>query len=206
MNVESTFDTVARGIAADVVILGAGSHHNRKIEVDGRSDWKGQSVATIDYEPRHKPTLVWDLNVLPWPVADSSAQEIHAYEILEHLGTQGDAEAFFNHFYECWRILKPNGHLVATVPHWQSLWAFGDPSHRRVINSGSLVFLDQMEYRYQIDGIAKPDGSRKKTPMSDFRSIWHGDFKSVGSCVYRDDEGNPSNFAFVLQAIKPVRS
>lgn len=120
--------------------------------------------------------------------------EIHAYQVLEHLGRQGDAHAFFKHFEELWRLLKPNGYLVAEVPSRYSGHLWGDPGHARAIVAESLTFLDQGEYQRQIDG---PE--RTRTTMSDYRGIYHGDFKIV------QQADNREHFVFVLQAIKPSR-
>jgi hypothetical protein len=149
----------------------------------------GVDLHTIDVNPDHDPDLVWDLNEIPWPILESVYDEVHAYEVLEHLGRQGDVVSFFGTFYEIWRGLKPGGRLVASVPRWNRMWAWGDPSHTRVINEGSLVFLDQTEYARQVG----------KTPMSDFRNIWHGDFsiQSIGKT-----EGQ---LHFTLTAHKPIR-
>jgi SAM-dependent methyltransferase len=155
---------------------------------------------TLDHNADVNPDIVWDLNETPWApetvagdalLADSSFDEIHAYEVLEHLGQQGDAASFFAHFSEIWRLLKPNGYLCATVPSRHSPWLWGDPSHRRAILRESLVFLDQSEYTRQCDQGA--------TPMSDFRNIYRGDFTL---CYANDDE---EKFSFVLQAVKPAR-
>lgn len=123
---------------------------------------------------------------------DETFDEIHAYEVLEHLGQQGDAIRFFSLFAELWRILKPNGMLFATVPSRFSPWLWGDPSHRRAILPESLIFLDQSEYIRQLDG-------EVKTPMSDFRYLYSADFQPVSM---QDDQ---HTFAFVLRAIKPSR-
>jgi len=157
--------------------------------VGDKEGWEGQTVLTVDVEARHMPDVVWNLESFPWPFEDNSTEEIHAYELLEHLGKQGDVASFFSHFYECWRILKPGGHLAATVPMWNSPWAWGDPGHRRVITTGSLVFLDHEEYRKQV-GI---------TPMADYRRSWRGDFERV-AC-----QETEHNLIFVLRAIKPAR-
>jgi SAM-dependent methyltransferase len=145
----------------------------------------------VDNVERHHPDLLWDLNQVPWPLPleDDMFDEVHAYEILEHLGRQGDVVSFFQTFGEIWRILRPKGVLCATVPDWKSMWAWGDPSHTRVITSGSLVFLDQTEYQKQV-GV---------TPMSDFRSIWKGDFMRIGQ------QTRGENFIFCLEAQKPAR-
>jgi SAM-dependent methyltransferase len=131
-------------------------------------------------------------SVNPWWVfKDSSFDEVHAYEVLEHLGHQGMAKSFFNHFSEIWRILKPNGYLCATVPSRYSPWLWGDPSHRRLINEESLSFLDQ-------DNYAQLDGPRP-TMMSDFRHIYKADFKVI------ERQDNHKLFYFILQAVKPSR-
>jgi len=183
-------DTIPKGLRADVLLLGSGSSRERRLLVGGRSDWSDQTVVAVDIEPRHNPDVVWDLDTTPWPFDDNCAEEIHAYEILEHLGKQGDAASFFRHFYECWRILKPDGHLAATCPSWNSQWAWGDPGHTRVLTIGSLSFLSQQIYKDDIG----------KTTMSDYRSMWRGDFEKVAAQEAKE------RFAFVLRAIKPVRS
>jgi SAM-dependent methyltransferase len=118
--------------------------------------------------------------------------EIHAYQVLEHLGRQGDAHSFCAQFAEIWRILKPNGFLVATVPSRSSEGLWGDPSHTRAVLPMHLAFLDQAEYVKQCDS-ANPTG------MSDFRRFYKADFKVV------DQYDNRTDFGFVLQAVKPSR-
>lgn len=123
---------------------------------------------------------------------DNTFNEIHAYEVLEHLGAQGQYHAFFAQFSELWRILKPGGLLFATVPSRFSPWLWGDPSHTRAILPETLVFLDQSEYIRQCDGPVP-------TSMSDFRHIYHADFERLYSY---DDK---SHTKFILRAVKPSR-
>lgn len=170
------------------LLLGAGSKKDKRIVYPGRpGDW--EKLVTVDIEPNHGVDVVHDLNVTPWPFEADTFDEVHGYEVLEHLGQQGDVKSFFATFYEIWRVLKPDGILCATVPDWKSMWAFGDPGHTRLINAGSLVFLDQEEYHKQV-GV---------TPMSDYRSWWLGDFVRVGQQVRGE------NFVFCLEAKKPRR-
>jgi hypothetical protein len=178
-----------------VVLLGAGSSMVRRITVNGKADFTKQWVRTVDYNRSHMPDICHDLNVLPWPIEDNSAHEVHAYELLEHLGRQGDAVSFFGTFYEIWRILVPGGVLAATTPRWDSIWAWGDPSHTRVISHASLVFLDQTQYPKQVG----------KTPMSDFRGIWRGDFDTPSSDTPTWAKVEGDTFCFVLKAVKPAR-
>jgi SAM-dependent methyltransferase len=125
--------------------------------------------------------------------------EIHAYEVLEHLGSQGDAHALLSQFSELWRLLKPDGYLCATVPSRFSEGLWGDPSHRRAIVPLTLVFLDQDQYRVQIDD--RIAAAQPPTAMSDFRDTcgYRADFRTV------DQHDNRTTFSFVLQAVKPSR-
>jgi SAM-dependent methyltransferase len=169
------------------LLIGAGSSRVKKMSVAGRTAWSG--LVRLDINSDHKPDLVWNLEQLPLPFPDNEFDEIHAYEVLEHTGQQGDYVFFFAQFSEFWRLLKPGGHLLGTCPSRHSAWAWGDPSHKRVVQPESFVFLDQSEYIKQV-GV---------TAMSDFRFIYQADFSS---CLLAD---NQSTFSFILQAVKPSR-
>jgi len=122
------------------------------------------------------------LEKLPLPFEDSAFDEIHAYEVCEHVtGQQGDAVAYFAFFSEMWRILRPGGYFMGTVPRGE--WVWGDPSHKRQITLGTLHFLSQREYREQV-GI---------TQMSDYRNIYKADFEILFAQQTDDKLG------FVLQ-------
>lgn len=148
------------------------------------TEWTG--LTTLDSNKDCNPDVLYDLNQVHLPFADNDFDQIHAYEVLEHLGKQGDAKFFFDQFTEFWRILKPDGLFCATVPRWDSLWAWGDPSHTRVINEGTITFLSQAEYVKQLG----------KTAMSDFRSTYKADFEIIHG------EKAGEQFVFILRAIK----
>ena len=169
------------------LLLGCGNSRRKKLTFDG--EWGWGELVTLDHDPNCGADITHDLEELPWPVADNSFDEIHAYEVLEHIGAQGDFHAFFAHFGEIYRALKPGGLLFATVPTWDGIWAWADPSHKRIIASDTLVFLDQTEYQRQVG----------KTPMTDFRWLWKGDFEPVAA----DTKGTAYQFA--LKAHKPAR-
>ncbi len=169
------------------LLLGCGTLKNKRIFLAGETpEWDGELI-TLDMEPSHKPDVVWDLNQRPLPFEDNSFDRLHMYEIAEHLGHQGDWKEFFLEFGEYWRILKPDGLLLGTCPAWDSMGAWGDPSHTRVLSPMTFTFLDQDAY-VEVG----------KTVMSDFRAHWKGSFKPQ----FYDMSGG--TFSFILKAVKNV--
>ncbi len=168
------------------LLLGAGSRREKLLAVSPDvKEWK--NLTTLDIIAAHGVDVVHDLNVKPWPFADNTFDELHAYEVMEHLGQQGDYQAFFSDFYEAWRILKPGGRFYGTTPGNNALWTWGDPGHTRVICGETLTYLSQDQYKKQI-GI---------TSMTDYRPFWKGDFD-----ISLQEVLGESCFAFCLRAIK----
>jgi predicted SAM-dependent methyltransferase len=166
------------------LLIGCGSNHGKRLTCDETTDWS--SLTTLDYNADHKPDVVWDLmNPKGLPFEDNTFDEIHAYEVLEHTGAQGDYKFFFWQFSDFWRVLKPNGHLLVTCPSRHSVWALGDPSHTRIMQKEQLVFLFQEAYQ-----------DVGKSSISDFRSIYKADYRPIHI------NENDTEFSFILQAIK----
>lgn len=152
------------------LLIGAGNARHKKLYKPGREQF--EDVTTLDVDPRCKPDVLWDLNDRPLPFADGEFDELHAYEVLEHVGRQGDWRGFFNEFAEYWRILKPGGALIISVPRPDSLWAWGAPGHTRVLSLKTFTFLDRDEYAGQV-GV---------TAMTDYRDVWPHCFKLAQHC------------------------
>lgn len=167
------------------LLIGAGPRKEKVITFD-QIPSKFENVTTLDMLAEHKPDVVWDLNVLPLPFEDNAFDEIHAYEVLEHCGRQGDFKFFFAQFEDFWRILKPGGYLVGSCPMWDQEWAWADPGHTRVISPKTFLFLDQAFYATEVG----------KTAASDYRPFYKANFATIGT-----QEKGPQ-FFFVLQAIK----
>lgn len=189
------------------LLIGCG-HARRKLIVPPNSSVEWRGLVTLDVNEYVLPDIRCDIDHIPWNpsfvsdenvpdsvynkggyIEDSCADEIHAYEVLEHLGGQGHYHKFFWHFSEIWRVLKPGGYLCATVPSRYSPWLWGDPGHRRAILPETLIFLDQLNYIAQCG----------RTAMSDYRDVYKADF----TCVRSTDDR--TFHTFILQAIKPSR-
>lgn len=172
-----------------VLLLGCGHSRDLLCTISRPDEFER---VTLDMNPAVNPDIRHDLNITPWPFADDIFDEIHAYEVLEHLGRQGDYLAFFETFTEIWRALKPGGYLCATCPSAKSVWAWGDPGHTRLITPESLVFLNQVQYARDLDG-------DHVTSMTDYRFFYRADFE----IEYCQDDGE--SHRFVLRAVKPSR-
>ncbi len=169
------------------LMIGCGNRRGRILQVDGHDTWN--ELVTLDVDPACHPDHVHDLNELPLPFPDEDFDEIHAYEVLEHVGRQGDFRFFFAQFADFWRVLRPDGALMGSCPALRSAWLWGDPGHTRVITQESLTFLSQSEYTKQVGD----------TPMSDYRHWYKADFEPI----FADTQNG--RFFFALRAIKPSR-
>jgi len=108
--------------ARDALNIGCGDHRIEGVigcDIDG-------NAAAVD--------VVCDLNVYPYPFADGSFQRIVCRDILEHLDDVPRTIA------ELHRLLKPGGTVEVRIPHFTSMDAYADPTHRHYLSARSLDF------------------------------------------------------------------
>lgn len=89
----------------------------------------------IDIREFPSVDIVHDLNVVPWPLDDSSASLVIASHVVEHV------DSVISFMSELHRILKDDGKLVIRYPHYSQRHAFTDPTHRRFMTLESLDFF-----------------------------------------------------------------
>ena len=168
------------------LLIGCGNSREKKISRNGKG-W--DALVTMDINPDCEPDVLGDASDPEFPVfKDNMFDEVHAYDVLEHFGQQGDWRYFFAHWSGIWRILKPDGVFCGISPDVTSRWAWGDPGHSRIITPECLVFLSKAEYERQI-GV---------TPMTDYRFVYKADFHIEMSHVDQDS----LQHAYVLKAVK----
>ena len=79
-----------------------------------------------------------DLSVAPWPWGDSSAEEVVARDILEHLP---DKRQTMN---ELWRVLQDGGRAVIELPcAAHGAGAFQDPTHRSFWTANDFEYYEK---------------------------------------------------------------
>ena len=144
------------------LLAGCGNARIRRICPHGSPKWWDELV-TLDTDPDCGADVLHNLEDMPYPFEDEEFDEVHAYEVLEHLGTQGDEKFFFDQFNEFWRITKPGGYFCGSVPMWNGVWAWGDPGHKRIIQASQLFYLQESTY----DQVGK-------TMLADYRRLIKG--------------------------------
>lgn len=89
----------------------------------------------IDINPNTAADIIHDLNVFPYPFADSTFDEIYADNVLEHL------DNIVKVMEELYRISKPDARIKVIVPYFRSRWAFIDPTHKHFFTVDSFAYF-----------------------------------------------------------------
>ncbi len=93
--------------------------------------------------------VVHDLNKFPYPFKDNEFEEIICTSIIEHL------ENVPRVMDELYRILQPSGVIKIVVPHFTSVNAYTDPTHKHLFTYFSFDHLTDgskygLNFRYEI--------------------------------------------------------
>ncbi len=118
-----------------ILEIGAGK---KPVKISG-----GDEVIRLDKFSIEGVDVVHDLEVLPLPFKTGEFDVIHAHHVLEHV------HKFFELMDEIYRILKPNGKLKCSVPHYSSNFAYVNPDHKRYFAYDSWkYFTDEIDENY----------------------------------------------------------
>ena len=96
-----------------------------RLNLGSGSEPRKPGIVNVDIAALPEVDVVHDLDVVPWPFDDASAEMILAQDVFEHVGNP------IGFMTECHRVLETGGELVMKVPHFRHQDAFTDPTHRR---------------------------------------------------------------------------
>jgi len=90
---------------------------------------------TLDRAVAARPDILHDVDVVPWPIADSSFDLIRCYDVLEHVS---DLVAVMQ---EVHRVGAPGARVEITTPHYSSPNSWTDPTHRLHLGYASFDYF-----------------------------------------------------------------
>jgi hypothetical protein len=107
----------------------------------------------VNVDRAHGPDVVHDLEVFPWPWADSSVDEVRAHHVLEHLGAT--PALFIGVMKEMHRVCRNGAKVEIVVPHPRHDDFMNDPTHVRPITLNVLaLFSKSYNRKWEKDGSA----------------------------------------------------
>jgi SAM-dependent methyltransferase len=119
----------------------AGTGGPRTLDVGcGRDKLPG--AVGIDRSPDTAADVVHDLDAYPWPLADGAFELIRCQDVLEHLRDVVRA------LEEIHRVAAEGAEVRIRVPHFSSVQAYTDPTHRHFFSSASFDYFDPDRTRY----------------------------------------------------------
>lgn len=105
-----------------------------------------ENVIRLDISKETGADVVWDLNIFPYPFKDEEFDKVECYDVIEHVDNIPKV------MQECFRILKHNGVMFITTPHYSSPNSYIDPTHKFHLSVFSFdCFSDKHKYSYYSD-------------------------------------------------------
>ena len=152
--------------------------------------------------------ILHDLESLPWPWGDNSAEEIVLSHVLEHLGPTPDL--FLKIMQELYRVCKPGATVMIVVPDPRHDFYLNDPTHVRPITPQMLAMFSKK----QCEDWARNNNAN--TPLAlqlgvDFETVgtqaipdarYAGKSNAEISEAYRRENNVISEHIIVLKAVK----
>lgn len=101
----------------------------------------------VDANPAVAPDLVHDLNCVPYPLEDSTFDEVYLDNVLEHVSD------VVRTMEEVHRVAKAGAMVRVDVPYFRSRYAAIDPTHIHPFTVESFAYFDPTHpfferYRY----------------------------------------------------------
>ena len=129
----------------------------------GCGNTKLAGFVNCDVQESCNPDRIVDLEVLPWPFADNSAEEVILSHVLEHLGES--SKAYLQLIKELYRICAPNAVVRIAVPHPRHDDFLTDPTHvRPILPEQFYMFSKRINAEWRAGGFAN-------TPLADYLDV-----------------------------------
>lgn len=89
--------------------------------------------------------IVHDLDTFPYPIEDASFDQILLQDVIEHVREP------IRVFEELHRIARPGARIQLRTPHFSSVLAYGDPTHRHYFSALAIESLAEPRFAHYTD-------------------------------------------------------
>ena len=172
------------------LLMGCGNDHTKRVGLtEDDFEWDGELIK-VDMNDQCGADIVLDLEDRPLPFPDEHFDSLSAFDVLEHLGRQGDWKGYFEEFAEWWRLLKPGGLFYIMVPVGAD--AFADPGHTRFFSYNHFNMLSKSWYAEQL---------AKGIRVTDYRWFWKRNFRVRALQSVSDPKVGDHHLVAVLEKV-----
>ncbi|HEX4483909.1 MAG TPA: methyltransferase domain-containing protein [Solirubrobacteraceae bacterium] len=99
----------------------------------------------LDISAETAADVVHDLDEFPYPIADASFDQILMQDVIEHVREPIVV------FEELHRISRPGAVIQLRTPHFSSVLAYGDPTHRHYFSALGIRTLAEPRFAHYTD-------------------------------------------------------
>jgi SAM-dependent methyltransferase len=103
---------------------------------------KHPGAVGLDISADTDADVVHDLDVFPYPFADGSFDQILLQDVIEHVAEP------YRVFAELHRIARPGARIQLRTPHYSSVLAYSDPTHRHYFSALGLRSLAEPRFAH----------------------------------------------------------
>ena len=99
----------------------------------------------LDVSANTDADIVHDLDAFPYPIEDESFDQILLQDVIEHVKEP------IKVFEELHRIARSGARIQLRTPHFSSILAYGDPTHRHYFSTIAIRSLAEPRFAHYTD-------------------------------------------------------
>jgi len=104
---------------------------------------KREGYINLDGFSKCNPDILWDIENIQWPFADSTFDEILIKHVLEHVGQT--FTMFRSIMQEIYRVSKPDAKIQIQVPNYKHVTFWADPTHVRAFDQLTFEMMSKQK-------------------------------------------------------------
>jgi SAM-dependent methyltransferase len=106
---------------------------------------KTPGAVGLDISADTDADIVHNLDELPYPIEDASFDQILMQDVIEHVREPIEV------LEELHRIARPGARIQLRTPHFSSILAYGDPTHRHYFSTIAIRSLAEPRFAHYTD-------------------------------------------------------